>query len=360
VIGQRSDGLTQLRILPLDDDGIADDFLVEFDQEVRTVGAGGNPEFGQPRVRLGYVTLAEPSAVYDFDVASRELTLLRRTPVLPGPDGTPFDPARYTQAREWAVAEDGTRVPISIVVPADAPRDGSMPMVLYGYGSYEASMDPSFSISRLSLLDRGIGFAIAHVRGGGEMGRHWYDDGKLLRKKNTFTDFVACARHLTAERWTSADRLAAEGASAGGLLMGVVANTDPDAFAAVVATVPFVDNLTTILDPSLPLTVMEWEEWGNPLEDPEVYAYMKSYAPYENVGAHAYPAILAETSLNDTRVLFVEPAKWVAKLRATAPESDDILLKTKMSAGHGGVSGRHNSWRDRAFGLAWLVDRLVR
>ena len=360
VIGQRSDGLTQLRILPLDDDGIADDFLVEFDQEVRTVGAGGNPEFGQPRVRLGYVTLAEPSAVYDFDVASRELTLLRRTPVLPGPDGTPFDPARYTQAREWAVAEDGTRVPISIVAPADAPRDGSMPMVLYGYGSYEASMDPSFSISRLSLLDRGIGFAIAHVRGGGEMGRHWYDDGKLLRKKNTFTDFVACARHLTAEGWTSADRLAAEGASAGGLLMGVVANTDPDAFAAVVATVPFVDNLTTILDPSLPLTVMEWEEWGNPLEDPEVYAYMKSYAPYENVGAHAYPAILAETSLNDTRVLFVEPAKWVAKLRATAPESDDILLKTKMSAGHGGVSGRHNSWRDRAFGLAWLVDRLVR
>ena len=359
VIGQRSDGLTQLRILPLDDDGIADDFLVEFDQEVRTVGAGGNPEFGQPRVRLGYVTLAEPSAVYDFDVASRELTLLRRTPVLPGPDGTPFDPARYTQAREWAVAEDGTRVPISIVAPADAPRDGSMPMVLYGYGSYEASMDPSFSISRLSLLDRGIGFAIAHVRGGGEMGRHWYDDGKLLRKKNTFTDFVACARHLTAEGWTSADRLAAEGASAGGLLMGAVANTDPDAFAAIVATVPFVDNLTTILDPSLPLTVMEWEEWGNPLEDPEVYAYMKSYAPYENVAAQSYPAILAETSLNDTRVLFVEPAKWVAKLRATAPESDDILLKTKMSAGHGGVSGRHNSWRDRAFGLAWLVDRLL-
>jgi oligopeptidase B len=360
VVGQRSNGLTQLRILPLDDAGIADDFLVEFDQEVRTVGAGGNPEFGQPRVRLGYVTLAEPSAVYDFDVTSRELTLLRRTPVLPGPDGTPFEPARYTQAREWAVAEDGTRVPISIVVPADAPRDGSMPMVLYGYGSYEASMDPSFSISRLSLLDRGIGFAIAHVRGGGELGRHWYDDGKLLRKKNTFTDFVACARHLTAEGWTSPDRLAAEGASAGGLLMGVVANTDPDAFAAIVATVPFVDNLTTILDPSLPLTVMEWEEWGNPLEDPEVYAYMKSYAPYENVAAQAYPAILAETSLNDTRVLFVEPAKWVAKLRATAPESDDILLKTKMSAGHGGVSGRHNSWRDRAFGLAWLVDRLVR
>ncbi len=359
VISQRSEGLTQLRVVTLDERGLGEDFLVEFDEEVHTVGAGGNPEFAQPTVRLGYVTLADPAAVYDFDVATRELRLLKRTPVLPGPDGTPFDPARYTQAREWAVAEDGTRVPISIVVPADAPRDGSMPMVLYGYGSYEASMDPSFSIGRLSLLDRGIGFAIAHVRGGGEMGRHWYDDGKMLHKVNTFTDFVACARHLASTGWTSADRLAAEGGSAGGLLMGVVANTAPDAFAAIVATVPFVDNLTTILDPSLPLTVIEWEEWGNPLEDPEVYAYMKSYSPYENVTAQRYPAILAETSLNDTRVLFVEPAKWVAKLRATATGSEDILLKTKMSAGHGGVSGRHNSWRDRAFSLAWIVDRLA-
>jgi oligopeptidase B len=359
VISQRSEGLTQLRVVTLDEQGLGEDFLVEFDEEVHTVGAGGNPEFAQPTVRLGYVTLRDPAAVYDFDVATRELRLLKRTPVLPGPDGTPFDPARYTQAREWAVAEDGTRVPISIVVPADAPRDGSMPMVLYGYGSYEASMDPSFSIGRLSLLDRGIGFAIAHVRGGGEMGRHWYDDGKMLQKKNTFTDFVACARHLASTGWTSADRLAAEGGSAGGLLMGVVANTAPDAFAAVVATVPFVDNLTTILDPSLPLTVIEWEEWGNPLEDPEVYAYMKSYSPYENVTAQRYPAILAETSLNDTRVLFVEPAKWVARLRATATDSADILLKTKMSAGHGGVSGRHNSWRERAFSLAWIVDRLA-
>jgi oligopeptidase B len=247
---------------------------------------------------------------------------------------------------------------LSIVVPADAPRDGSMPMVLYGYGSYEDSMDPSFSIGRLSLLDRGIGYAVAHVRGGGEMGRHWYDEGKLLRKKNTFTDFASCARHLAAEGWTSADRLAAEGGSAGGLLMGVVANTDPDAFAAIRAAVPFVDPLTTILDPSLPLTVIEWEEWGNPLEDPEVYAYMKSYSPYENVAHQRYPAILAETSLHDTRVLFVEPAKWVARLRADADGSEEILLRTKMSAGHGGVSGRHNSWRDRAFSLAWLVDHL--
>ena len=369
VVSQRGRGLTQLRIITLDDTatGLGEDFLVEFDEEVHTVGAGGNPEFAQPTVRLGYVTLADPAAVYDFHVETRELTLLKQTPVLPGPDGAPFDRSRYVQSREWAVAADGTRVPISLVVPASAaagrPRDGSMPMVLYGYGSYEASMDPSFSIGRLSLLDRGIGYAIAHVRGGGEMGRQWYDDGKLLHKKNTFTDFVSCARHLVEQGWTSADRLAAEGGSAGGLLMGAVANSDPDAFTAIHATVPFVDALTSILDPSLPLTVIEWDEWGNPLADPEVYAYMKSYSPYENVIAQRYPAILAETSLHDTRVLFVEPAKWVARLRATAAPSEegggDVLLQTKMSAGHGGVSGRHNSWRERAFGLAWLVDRLT-
>ncbi len=364
VVSQRGGGVTQLRILTLEDDaadGIGDDFLVEFEEEVHTVGASANPEFGQPTVRLGYGTLADPAAVFDFDVSTRELTLLKEAPVLPGPDGTPFDRSRYVQSREWAVADDGTHVPISLVVPADAPRDGSMPMVLYGYGSYESSMDPAFSISRLSLLDRGIGYAVAHVRGGGEMGRHWYDDGKLMRKKNTFTDFVACARHLAEQGWTSPDRLAAEGASAGGLLMGVVANTAPDAFAAVLAEVPFVDALTSILDPSLPLTVIEWDEWGNPLEDPDAYAYMSSYSPYENVVDQRYPAILAETSLHDTRVLYVEPAKWVAKLRATVsdPEtSANILLKTRMSAGHGGVSGRHNAWRERAFSLAWVVDRL--
>jgi oligopeptidase B len=233
-------------------------------------------------------------------------------------------------------------------------------MLLYGYGSYETSMDPFFTISRLSLLDRGVGFAIAHVRGGGEMGRRWYDEGKMLAKRNTFTDFVACARHLAEAGWTSPDRLAAEGGSAGGLLMGVVANLAPDAFCAILADVPFVDPLTTILDPSLPLTVIEWEEWGNPLEDPEVYAYMKSYSPYENVEPKQYPAILAETSLHDTRVLYVEPAKWVAKLRATATGEKDFLLKTEMSAGHGGVSGRYNAWRDRAFSYAWVLDRLGR
>jgi len=355
VISQRSDGLTQLRIITLDEDGLGDDFLVEFGHAVYTVGAGGNPEFHQPTVRLGYTTMATPPAVYDFDVRTRELTLLKQTPVLGD-----FDPDAYEQHREWATAEDGTRVPISVVCPKGTPRDGSTPFLLYGYGSYETSMDPYFTISRLSLLDRGVGFAIAHVRGGGEMGRHWYDDGKMLAKKNTFSDFVACARHLADSGWTAADRLVAEGASAGGLLMGAVANLAPEAFCGIVANVAFVDALTTILDPSLPLTVVEWEEWGNPVEDPEVYAYMKSYSPYENVTPQTYPPILAETSLHDTRVLYVEPAKWVARLRALGNGAEQVLLKTEMSAGHGGVSGRYNAWKDRAFSYAWVLDRLGR
>ncbi len=358
VVSQRSDGLTQLRVILLDDtgpDGLGDDFLVPFDEPVYTVGASGNPEFHQPTVRLGYTTMTTPPSVFDFDVATRELTLLKQVPVLGD-----FDPDRYEQHRTWAEADDGTRVPVSLVCPKDAPRDGSMPLLLYGYGSYEDSTDPSFSISRLSLLDRGIGFAIAHVRGGGEMGRRWYDDGKMLRKRNTFTDFIACARHLVAEGWTSHDRMVAEGGSAGGLLVGAVANMAPEAFTAVLADVPFVDALTSMLDPTLPLTVVEWEEWGNPVADAEVYHYMKSYSPYDNVAPVRYPAMLVETSLHDTRVQYVEPAKWVARLRATALNPEDILLKTEMSAGHGGVSGRYRAWRDRAFSLAWLVDRVGR
>ncbi len=352
VVSQRSDGLTQLRILGLDGDGIATDELLAMEHPIYTVGLGGNPEFAQPTLRFGYTTMATPPSVHQVDLRSGERTLLKQAPVLGG-----FDPDAYEQHREWATADDGTEVPISIVVPKGAPRDGGTPFLLYGYGAYEASMDPFFTISRLSLLDRGMGFAIAHVRGGGELGRRWYEDGKLLRKRNTFTDFVACARHLAETGWTSADRLVAEGGSAGGLLMGAVANLAPDAFAGIVADVPFVDALTTILDPELPLTVVEWEEWGNPLEDPEVYAYMKSYTPYENVEATRYPPILAETSLHDTRVLYVEPAKWVARLRATATNGADVLLKTEMAAGHGGVSGRYNAWRDRAFSYAWVLDR---
>jgi oligopeptidase B len=352
LVSQRSDGLTQLRLLRLDADGIGSDELIEMEEPLYTVGPAGNPEFHQPVVRFAHTTMATPPAVHQLDLRTGERTVLKETPVLGD-----FDPSAYEQHRAWATAPDGTQVPLSIVVPAGAPRDGSMPFLLYGYGAYETSIDPYFTISRLSLLDRGMGFAIAHVRGGGELGRRWYDEGKLLHKRNTFTDFVACARHLTDTGWTAADRLVAEGGSAGGLLMGAVANLAPEAFAGIVADVPFVDPLTSILDPSLPLTVVEWEEWGNPLEDPEVYRYMKSYSPYENVEAKAYPPILAETSLHDTRVLYVEPAKWVARLRATATNGEDVLLKTEMAAGHGGVSGRYNAWKDRAFSYAWVLDR---
>lgn len=358
VVHQRSEGLTQLRILELADDGVGDDYLVEFDQEIYTVGSSGNPGFAQPVVRLGYTSMAVPSSVYDYDVRTRELTLLRRAPVLGG-----YDPADYEEHRLWATADDGERVPISIVAKRGAREDvgggtGPVPVLLYGYGAYETSMDPYFSIARLSLLDRGAAFAIAHVRGGGEMGRRWYDDGKLMRKQNTFSDFIACARHLVDTGWTTADRLIAEGGSAGGLLMGAVANQAPELFGGIVAQVPFVDALTTMLDASLPLTVPEYDEWGNPEEDPAVYEYMASYAPYDNVGAIDYPPILAETSLNDTRVLYVEPAKWIARLRASAVGRRDFLLRTEMAAGHGGVSGRYKAWHDRAFALAWMLDRM--
>jgi oligopeptidase B len=351
VVHQRSEGLTQLRILELGDQGVTDDYLVEFDHEIYTVGSSGNPGFHQPVVRLGYTTMAVPPSVYDYDVRSRSLTLLRRSPVLGG-----YDPADYEEHRLWAVAHDGERVPISIV--ARKGRTGPLPTLLYGYGAYETSIDPYFSIARLALLDRGAAFAIAHVRGGGEMGRRWYDDGKLFNKQHSFSDFVACARHLVGAGWSTADTLVAEGGSAGGLLMGAVANQAPEQFAGVVAQVPFVDALTTMLDATLPLTVTEYDEWGNPEADPAVYDYMATYAPYDNVAAVDYPPILAETSLNDTRVLYVEPAKWVARLRATAVGRRDFLLRTEMSAGHGGVSGRYKSWHDRAFTLAWILDRM--
>jgi oligopeptidase B len=348
VVSLRRDGLTGLRVLPVDG---AEPYDISFPEPIYSVGLDANPEYETASIRLHYASLVTPDSVYDYDLTTRQLVLRKQKPVLGG-----FDPERYEQHREWAVADDGTRVPISIVCRAGTPRDGSTPCLLYGYGSYETSMDPWFSIPRLSLVDRGVTFAVAHVRGGGELGRRWYTEGKLLAKKNTFTDFVACARQLVKTGWTAPDRLVARGGSAGGLLMGAVANLAPDEFAGIVAQVPFVDPLNSILDPSLPLTVTEWEEWGNPLESAEVYAYMKSYSPYENVSAVDYPAILAVTSLNDTRVLYHEPAKWVARLRTVA-QHGSYLLKTEMGAGHGGPSGRYDAWKEEAFVAAWILDR---
>jgi oligopeptidase B len=350
VLSYRRDGLTRLGVQPLTADGYGHLREIEFDEPLFTCGPAANPEFSQPVLRLAYTSMVTPSTVADLTVATGERVIRKQQPVLGG-----YDPGDYEQHRTWATATDGTRVPISLVCRAGTARDGSAPCLLYGYGSYEASIDPYFSVARLSMLDRGVVYAIAHVRGGGELGRHWYEQGKALRKKATFTDFIAAAQHLTAEGWTAPDRLVAQGGSAGGLLMGAVANMAPDAFAGIVAQVPFVDNLTTILDPTLPLTVIEWDEWGDPLHDPEVYAYLKSYAPYENVTAQEYPPILAITSLNDTRVLYVEPAKWVARLRATGKGSPPVL-KTEMVAGHGGVSGRYERWKEAAYELAWCLD----
>jgi oligopeptidase B len=362
VVSLRRDGLSGVHLIARDDQGdLQPGSDIDFDEPLYVVDAPGEAEYDTPTIRLSYASMLTPDSIYDYDLATGEMVLLKRTPVLDEATFGPYRPERYVQERGWAEAADGTRVPLSIVRRADVALDGSAPAVLYGYGSYEASMDPGFSISRLSLLDRGIVYAVAHVRGGGELGRSWYEQGKALSKINTFTDFVACAEFLIANGYTAADRLAARGGSAGGLLMGAVANLAPDRFRAIHASVPFVDPLTSILDPELPLTVIEWEEWGDPLHDPEVYAYMKSYSPYENVAPRDYPAILATTSLNDTRVLYVEPAKWVAALRHAGRDRGgrEILLKTEMSAGHGGVSGRYQAWRELAFEYAWIICQIT-
>ncbi|MFD1370894.1 S9 family peptidase [Actinoplanes sichuanensis] len=349
VISLRRDGLTGLRVIA---DGSTASYDMEFPEPLYSVGLAGNPEYETSSVRISYTSMITPDSIFDVDLITRSMTLRKQKPVLGG-----YQADDYEQFREWATAPDGTRVPISIVTRKGVPRDGSAPALLYGYGSYEHSIDPYFSIARLSLLDRGVVFAIAHVRGGGEMGRQWYEQGKMLAKRNTFTDFVAAAEALVRSRWTSADRLVARGGSAGGLLMGAIANIAPEAFAGILAEVPFVDPLTSILDPSLPLTVTEWEEWGNPIESAEIYAYMKAYSPYENVTKQAYPRILAVTSLNDTRVLYHEPAKWIARLRSVTPEGR-YLLKTEMGAGHAGPSGRYDAWKEEAFNIAWILDVL--
>ncbi|MFO7690500.1 MAG: S9 family peptidase, partial [Cryobacterium sp.] len=347
VVEYRREGLTRIAVDRRGDGtGLTE---LSFSEPLFTVGTRGNPEWEQPVIRLGYTSFVTPSTVYDYVVATGEMRQLKQQQVLGG-----YDPSLFTQRREWAIARDGTRIPVSLVYRSDLVTPGEpAPTLLYGYGSYEQSIDPGFGIPRLSLLDRGMVFAIAHVRGGGELGRPWYEQGKTTRKRTTFTDFIDCAQHLIDAGFTTPQHLVAEGGSAGGLLVGAVANLAPELFAGILAVVPFVDPLTSILDPSLPLTVIEWDEWGDPLHNPEVYAYMKSYSPVENVRDTHYPRILAVTSLNDTRVLYVEPAKWVARLREVGA---DALLKTEMSAGHGGVSGRYSAWRERAFNYAWVID----
>ena len=294
----------------------------------------------------------QPACVFDYDMQTRQRELKKQQEVLGG-----YDPARYQSERVYAKAPDGTEVPISIVYKKGFERNGAAPMLLYGYGSYGISIDPTFNSDRLSLLDRGMVYAIAHIRGGGDLGKPWHEDGRMLVKRNTFTDFIASAEYLIDQKYTSPDRLAIMGGSAGGLLMGAVANLRPDLFAVVVANVPFVDALNTELDATLPLTVGEWEEWGNPAEK-QYYDYIKSYAPYENVEAKEYPKILVTAGLNDPRVSYWEPAKWVAKLRALKKDNHLLLLKTEMGSGHFGASGRYERWKEIAFNYAFILHAL--
>ena len=305
-----------------------------------------NVEFDTNVFRFRYQSLVTPESVFDYDMDKRERKLLKRTEVLGG-----YDPSRYVSERLHAKAPDGTLVPISIVYRKDAKHDGSSPLLLTGYGSYGVPNNPTFSSNRVSLLDRGVVVAIAHVRGGGEMGKKWHDQGRMFAKRNTFTDFIAIAEHLIREKWTSADRLAIEGGSAGGLLVGAVVNMRPDLFHLAITRVPFVDVLNTMLDPTLPLTVGEFEEWGDP-------RIMRSYSPYDNIAARDYPAMLVKTSFNDSQVMYWEPAKYVARLRATKTDSNPLVFKVNMAGGHGGSSGRYDKLREAAFDYAFLLMQL--
>jgi oligopeptidase B len=346
VLSERTAARTQLRVC--DPDTGAGDVLA-MDEEVYAAGLGANPGFATRTLRFVYTSLTTPTQVLDLDLDSGERQLVKQQPVRGG-----YDRDRFVSWRAWATADDGSEVPISLVRRADVPLDGTAPCLLYGYGSYEISIDPTFSSTRLSLLERGVVFAIAHVRGGGEMGRHWYEDGKFLAKPNTFSDFVACADHLVAEGVAARDRLAIRGGSAGGLLIGATLNLRPDLCAAAVAEVPFVDVVTTMSDPSIPLTVIEYEEWGNP-EDLAYLEVLRSYSPYDNVRAADYPAMFVTAGLNDPRVQYWEPAKWVARLRITATGGGPIVLKTELGAGHAGRSGRYDAWRDEAEVLAFVL-----
>ncbi|HUF35929.1 MAG TPA: prolyl oligopeptidase family serine peptidase, partial [Gemmatimonadales bacterium] len=347
VVWEREAGLRQVRILDLADGG---EHTVAFPEPVYTVRQHENPEFSTRVLRFSYTSLVTPNSVVDYDMAARTWTVRKQTEVLGG-----YDPARYRSERLFAAGPDGMQVPVSLVYRLPLARDGGRPLLLNGYGAYGISYDPGFSSSALSLLDRGYVVAIAHVRGGEEMGRGWYEDGKLLRKQNSFTDFIAAAEHLVAEGYTAPERLAIAGGSAGGLLVGAVTNLRPDLFRAVLAEVPFVDVVNTMLDSSLPLTVIEYDEWGNPNER-EFYEYIRAYSPYDNVTTRDYPHMLVTAGLNDPRVAYWEPAKWTARLRARKSDDNRLLLRTNMGAGHGGASGRYDHLREVAFKYAFLLD----
>lgn len=367
VLTEREGGLPYLRIVDLGleaSDALAASHRIEFAEPAYQASLGANPEFDADFVRFQYESFVTPRSVFDYDTRTRERVLRKQQPVLGGYDSTQYVSERLyaTITSEGAGESDGaateaTRVPISLVYRRDTPRDGSAPLLLYGYGSYGLSMPVTFNSNRLSLLNRGVIYAVAHIRGGGELGKPWHDGGRLRHKRNTFHDFIACAEHLIAERFTSSHKLVIEGGSAGGLLMGAVTNMRPDLFRLVISHVPFVDVLNTMLDASLPLTVGEYEEWGDPRIADDFF-YMKSYCPYTNLVAKSYPAMLVKTGLNDSQVMYWEPAKYVAKLRALKTDSNPLLLKTNMGAGHGGASGRYDYLREIALDYAFLLNEL--
>jgi oligopeptidase B len=357
VLSERTGAETLVRVLPFTPgpapfgpDLMAAGWTVPSAESPSSTWLGANPESEVTSIRVGRTSMVTPSSVLQIALADRSEIVLKQEPVLGD-----FDPSRYVTARLWATGADGTHIPLSIVHAAGTTLPA--PTLLYGYGAYEHSIDPAFSHHRLSLLDRGFVYAVAHVRGGGEMGRAWYEHGRMEEKQHTFDDFMACGRHLISAGIADPERLAGRGASAGGLLIGAVSNQAPDLFRALVAQVPFVDCLTTMLDDQLPLTVGEWEEWGNPLADKDAYDRMLSYSPYDNVTEHLYPDLLITGGLNDPRVSYWEPAKWVAKIRALSP-STKVLLKTEMGAGHGGPSGRYDAWKEEAMVYAFLLDAL--
>src|SRR5271154_4514678 len=355
VLFEREDGLPYLRIVDVTDGSastLAASHRIEFTEPAYNASFGTNPEFETSHVRFQYESLITPRSVFDYDLATRDRVLRKQQPVLGG-----YDSTQYVSERLHVTASDGARVPISVVHRRDTPRDASAPLLLYGYGSYGISIPVAFSSNRLSLLDRGITFAIAHIRGGGELGKPWHDAGRLRNKRNTFTDFIAAAEHLVTERYCSPEKLIIEGGSAGGLLMGAVTNMRPDLFRIVISHVPFVDVLTAMVDASLPLTVGEYEEWGNP-QIADDYFYMKRYCPYTNLEGQAYPAMLVKTGLNDSQVMYWEPAKYVAKLRTLKIDGNPLLFKINMGAAHGGAPGRYDYLREIALDYAFLLTQL--